>query len=185
MIFATRGIYQTLTRSPLARIPLYTAARCMGTTPHGLSDEEVANRNTMVKISEIAKNQLKMDPDDLEAYGKYKAKVPFTYLNSLEDREDGHLILMTALSPTKFGEGKTCTSVGLSDGLCKLGKNSMVSLREPSLGPVFGVKGGAAGGGYAQVVPMADINLHFTGDLHAISCAHNLLSAMVDNHLHW
>jgi formate--tetrahydrofolate ligase len=92
---------------------------------------------------------------------------------------------MTALSPTRFGEGKTCTSVGLADGLCQIGKNAMVALREPSLGPVFGVKGGAAGGGYAQVVPMQDINLHFTGDLHAISCAHNLLSAMVDNHLHW
>jgi formate--tetrahydrofolate ligase len=185
MLTATRGIYLRA-RSNLSRIPIYSSTRAYTPrAPHGLSDEEVANQNEMIKISEIAATQLKMDPDDLEAYGKFKAKVPFSYLNSLEDREDGHLILMTALSPTKFGEGKTCTSVGLSDGLCKLGKNSMVSLREPSLGPVFGVKGGAAGGGYAQVVPMADINLHFTGDLHAISCAHNLMSAMVDNHLQW
>ena len=186
MLTSTRGLFLNLTRSPLARIPLYSVAtRSIGGTPHGLSDEEVANRNTMVPISKIAQDQLDMNPDDLEAYGKYKAKIPFDYLDSLKDREDGHLILMTALSPTRFGEGKTCTSVGLSDGLCKLGKNSMVALREPSLGPVFGVKGGAAGGGYAQVVPMSDINLHFTGDLHAISCAHSLLSAMVDNHLHW
>jgi formate--tetrahydrofolate ligase len=184
MLTATRGIFLR-GRSHLSRLPIYTSTRSIGGTPHGLSDEDVANQNEMIKISEIASSQLDMDPDELEAYGKYKAKIPFSYLDSLEDREDGHLILMTALSPTRFGEGKTCTSVGLSDGLCKLGKNSMVALREPSLGPVFGVKGGAAGGGYAQVVPMGDINLHFTGDLHAISCAHNLMSAMVDNHLQW
>jgi formate--tetrahydrofolate ligase len=151
-----------------------------------MTDEAIANENTMVPIADIAAKAFGLDPaTDLEAYGRYKAKVNFDYLDSLEDTDDGHLVIMTALSPTRFGEGKTCTSVGLADGLCQIGKNAMVALREPSLGPVFGVKGGAAGGGYAQVVPMQDINLHFTGDLHAISCAHNLLSAMVDNHLHW
>lgn len=139
----------------------------------------------MVPIGDLASKKLGIPADQLEMYGKYKAKIPLNYLQTLETAPSGKLILVTALSPTRFGEGKTCTSVGLTDGLCKLGKNAVVALREPSLGPVFGVKGGAAGGGQAQVVPMADINLHFTGDLHAISCAHNLLSAMVDNHLHW
>ena len=164
----------------------YRVLSASGKPPHGMTDESIANENVMVPISDVAVKAFGLNPaTDLEAYGRFKAKLNFDYLNSLEGRDDGHLIIMTALSPTRFGEGKTCTSVGLADGLCSIGKKAMVALREPSLGPVFGVKGGAAGGGYAQVVPMQDINLHFTGDLHAISCAHNLLSAMVDNHLHW
>ena len=119
----------------------------------------------------------------LEQYGNYKAKIDLSLLRDLADRPDGKLILVTAITPTPAGEGKTTTSVGLTDGLRKLGKNAMVALREPSLGPVFGVKGGAAGGGYAQVVPMEDINLHFTGDFHAIGAANNLLAAMLDNHI--
>ena len=120
----------------------------------------------------------------LEPFGHYKAKVSLEYLDSLKDRKDGKLILVTAISPTPAGEGKTTTTVGLGDGLRKIGKNAMICLREPSLGPVFGMKGGAAGGGYAQIVPMEDINLHFTGDFGAIALAHNLLSAMIDNHIH-
>ena len=119
----------------------------------------------------------------LEQYGNYKAKIDLSLLRDLSDRPDGKLILVTAITPTPAGEGKTTTSVGLADGLRKIGKNAMVALREPSLGPVFGVKGGAAGGGYAQVVPMEDINLHFTGDFHAIGAANNLLAAMLDNHI--
>lgn len=149
------------------------------------TDEDVANANIMQPISQVASEKLGIHADHLEAFGKYKAKLSFAYLQSLESKSNGKLVIVTAMSPTKFGEGKTCTSVGLADGLCRIGKKAMVALREPSLGPVFGVKGGAAGGGYAQVVPMSDINLHFTGDLHAIGCAHNLLSALVDNHLHW
>eukprot|EP00462_Mataza_sp_D1_P026424 CAMPEP_0175148136 /NCGR_PEP_ID=MMETSP0087-20121206/16433_1 /TAXON_ID=136419 /ORGANISM="Unknown Unknown, Strain D1" /LENGTH=543 /DNA_ID=CAMNT_0016433509 /DNA_START=206 /DNA_END=1837 /DNA_ORIENTATION=+ len=137
----------------------------------------------MQPILEVAQEKLGINPDQLEAYGRFKAKIPFDTINKLPDKK-GKLILVTALTPTKAGEGKTTVSVGLSDGLCHIGKKSMVALREPSLGPVFGMKGGAAGGGYAQVVPMADINLHFTGDLHAIGTAHNLLSAMVDNHIY-
>ena len=158
-------------------------------TPHGLSDEEiaVANLGNMQPVVDVAKRRFDVEigEDDLEVYGRYKAKIPFNFIKKLEKEEDGKLILVTAMSPTRFGEGKTCTSVGLGDGLCQIGKNAMVSLREPSLGPVFGVKGGAAGGGYAQVVPMADINLHFTGDLHAIGAANNLLAAMLDNHIYW
>lgn len=149
------------------------------------SDEDIASKNTMAPIGDLASRKLGIPADQLEAYGKYKAKLPLSYLQTLEHAPNGKLILVTALSPTKFGEGKTCTSVGLTDALCRLGKNAIVALREPSLGPVFGLKGGATGGGRSQVVPMADINLHFTGDLHAISSAHSLLSAMVDNHLHW
>jgi formate--tetrahydrofolate ligase len=119
----------------------------------------------------------------LESYGRYKAKVDYNLLERV-DRFDGKLILVTAITPTPAGEGKTTTTVGLADGLKKLGKNVIIALREPSLGPVFGVKGGAAGGGYAQVVPMEDINLHFTGDFHAIGAANNLLAAMLDNHIH-
>ena len=162
-------------------------ARWLGSEAHhGLQDECIASQNDMVPIADIAEKSFGLDATrDLEPYGRFKAKVNLNYLDSLKNEKDGHLIIITALSPTRFGEGKTCTSVGLVDGLCKIGKNATVALREPSLGPVFGMKGGAAGGGYAQVVPMQDINLHFTGDLHAISCAHNLLSAVVDNHLHW
>jgi len=146
------------------------------------SDIEIAQECKLEKITEIAK-VAGVDEKYLEMYGNYKAKVDYAILNEKKDVEDGKLILVTAISPTPAGEGKTTTTVGLSDALKKLGKNIVVALREPSLGPVFGVKGGAAGGGYAQVVPMEDINLHFTGDMHAIGAANNLLAAMLDNHI--
>ena len=146
------------------------------------SDIEIAQAAKMSPITEVAK-KLGISGDDLELYGKYKAKVQPQVLKNLKDKPDGKLILVTAITPTPAGEGKTTTSVGLTDGLSKIGKKVCVALREPSLGPSFGVKGGAAGGGYAQVVPMEDINLHFTGDLHAITTAHNLCAAMLDNHL--
>jgi len=148
------------------------------------SDIEIAREAKLRPIAEIAK-KLGIGPEHLEPYGHYKAKIPLTYIKSLESKPDGTLILVTAMTPTTAGEGKTTTSVGLCDGLNHIGRKTIVALREPSLGPVFGMKGGAAGGGYAQVVPMADINLHFTGDMHAIGAAHNLLSAMVDNHIYW
>ena len=138
----------------------------------------------MERIAKLAKEKLGIDDEHLEPYGHYKAKVSLDYLESLKDRPDGKLILVTAISPTPAGEGKTTTSVGLTDGLNRIGKKAVVCLREPSLGPCFGMKGGAAGGGYAQVVPMEDINLHFTGDFHAIGLANNLLAALVDNHIH-
>ena len=146
------------------------------------SDIEIAQETPMLPITEIAK-MAGVDDKYLEQYGKYKAKVDYNILNDVK-RPDGKLILVTAINPTPAGEGKTTTSVGLADGMKKLGKNVLVALREPSLGPVFGVKGGAAGGGYAQVVPMEDINLHFTGDFHAIGAANNLLAAMLDNHIY-
>ncbi len=146
------------------------------------SDIEIAQETEMLHISEIAKIA-GVDPKYLEQYGNYKAKVDYNILNETEKRE-GKLVLVTAINPTPAGEGKTTTTVGLADGMKKLGKNVLVALREPSLGPVFGVKGGAAGGGYAQVVPMEDINLHFTGDFHAIGAANNLLAAMLDNHIY-
>ncbi|MBQ2948796.1 MAG: formate--tetrahydrofolate ligase, partial [Clostridia bacterium] len=146
-----------------------------------LSDIEIAQACEMKNIREIAKTA-GVDEKYLELYGNYKAKIDYNLLNEVEG-EDGKLILVTAISPTPAGEGKTTTSVGLADGLRKIGKNAILALREPSLGPVFGVKGGAAGGGYAQVVPMEDINLHFTGDFHAIGAANNLLAAMLDNHI--
>ena len=149
------------------------------------SDIEIAQAATMTPIAEVASEKLGMDAEHLEPYGHYKAKIPLSYIDTLQDRPDGKLILVTAMTPTTAGEGKTTTSVGLCDGLSRIGKKTMVCLREPSLGPVFGMKGGAAGGGYAQVVPMEDINLHFTGDMHAVSSSHMLLSAMVDNHLYW
>jgi len=148
-----------------------------------LSDIEIAQNAKMKPVIELAKD-LGIAEENLELYGKYKAKVSLNVFKELADKPNGKLILVTAITPTPAGEGKTTTSVGLTDGLAKLGKRSMVCLREPSLGPSFGVKGGAAGGGMAQVVPMEDINLHFTGDLHAITTAHNLLAALVDNHLH-
>lgn len=144
------------------------------------SDIEIAQEAEKNPIVNVAK-KLGLSDDDLEFYGKYKAKISMETVKRLKNEKDGKLILVTAISPTPAGEGKTTTSVGLADGLAKIGKKVMVCLREPSLGPSFGVKGGAAGGGYAQVVPMDDINLHFTGDLHAITYAHNLLSAMIDN----
>ncbi|MDD5906014.1 MAG: formate--tetrahydrofolate ligase [Clostridiales bacterium] len=146
------------------------------------SDIEIAQACKMKKITEIAE-VAGVKEEYLEQYGNYKAKVDYRLLKDLADKPDGKLILVTAITPTPAGEGKTTTSVGLTDGLRKLGKNAIVALREPSLGPVFGVKGGAAGGGYAQVVPMEDINLHFTGDFHAIGAANNLLAAMLDNHI--
>ena len=146
------------------------------------SDIEIAQECNKKKITEIAK-VAGVPEEYLEQYGNYKAKVDYKLLKDLKDKKDGKLILVTAITPTPAGEGKTTTSVGLTDGLRKIGKNAIVALREPSLGPVFGVKGGAAGGGYAQVVPMEDINLHFTGDFHAIGAANNLLAAMLDNHI--
>ena len=148
-----------------------------------LSDIEIANQVEMSPITEIAE-KLGVNPDNLSLYGKYKAKVDVNQLEELQDKPDGKLILVTAITPTPAGEGKTTTSVGLVDGLTHIGKSAAIALREPSLGPVFGVKGGAAGGGYAQVVPMEDINLHFTGDFHAIGAANNLLAALLDNHIH-
>ena len=146
-----------------------------------LSDIEIAQQCEMKPITEIAK-KAKVDEKYIEQYGKYKAKIDLSLLNDT-DRKDGKLVLVTAITPTAAGEGKTTTTIGLADGLARIGKDVTVALREPSLGPVFGVKGGAAGGGYAQVVPMEDINLHFTGDFHAIGAANNLLAAMLDNHI--
>ncbi|MCR4712354.1 MAG: formate--tetrahydrofolate ligase, partial [Clostridia bacterium] len=146
------------------------------------SDIEIAQECEKVKITKIAE-AAGIDEKYLEQYGNYKAKIDYALLKDNADKPDGKLILVTAITPTPAGEGKTTTSVGLADGLKKIGKNVVVALREPSLGPVFGVKGGAAGGGYAQVVPMEDINLHFTGDFHAIGAANNLLAAMLDNHI--
>ena len=147
------------------------------------SDIEIAQATKLKPIEEIAK-AAGIDRKDLELYGNYKAKINYNILNEMKDRKDGKLILVTAINPTPAGEGKTTTTVGLGDALNKLGRKVMIALREPSLGPVFGVKGGAAGGGYAQVVPMEDINLHFTGDMHAVGAANNLLAAMLDNHIY-
>lgn len=147
------------------------------------SDIQIAQECEKKKITEIAK-LAGVDEKYLEQYGNYKAKVDYALLKDRKDKQDGKLILVTAITPTPAGEGKTTTSVGLTDGLRKIGKNVIAALREPSLGPVFGIKGGAAGGGYAQIVPMEDINLHFTGDMHAITAANNLLSAAIDNHIH-
>ena len=148
------------------------------------SDLEIANAAHKKPIDEIAKS-IEIQKKDLIRFGDDKAKLSYDLVKSLSKKEDGKLILVTAISPTPAGEGKTTTSVGLVDGLCHIGKKAMICLREPSLGPCFGMKGGAAGGGYAQVIPMTDINLHFTGDFHAIGAAHNLLSALIDNHIHW
>ena len=148
------------------------------------SDIEIAREATMLPITEVAAN-LGIPADALSPYGHTKAKLGASFIESMQDRPDGKLILVTAITPTPAGEGKTTTSVGLTDGLCRIGKKAMVCLREPSLGPCFGMKGGAAGGGYAQVVPMEDINLHFTGDFHAIGAANNLLAALIDNHINW
>jgi len=148
------------------------------------ADIEIAQAASKLPISEVAAN-LGISAEDIIPYGHDKAKISYNFLQGLNDKADGKLILVTAISPTPAGEGKTTTTAGLGDGLNKIGKNTIVCLREPSLGPCFGMKGGAAGGGYAQVVPMTDINLHFTGDFHAIGAAHNLLAAMIDNHMHW
>ncbi|MFZ2724773.1 MAG: formate--tetrahydrofolate ligase [Methylococcaceae bacterium] len=148
-----------------------------------MSDIEIAQQATMKPIIALAKENFGIEPEHLDPFGHYKAKLSLEYINSLADKKNGKLILVTAISPTPAGEGKTTTTVGLGDALNRIGKKTIMCLREPSLGPCFGVKGGAAGGGYAQVVPMEDINLHFTGDFHAIGVAHNLLSALIDNHI--
>jgi formate--tetrahydrofolate ligase len=149
------------------------------------TDIAIAEAAKKRPILDVARERLGIAAENLEPYGHYKAKVAMDYVKSLKDKPNGKLILVTAVSPTAAGEGKTTTTVGLTDALVHIGKKAMLCLREPSLGPCFGVKGGAAGGGYAQVVPMADINLHFTGDFHAITTAHNLLAALVDNHIYW
>jgi formate--tetrahydrofolate ligase len=149
------------------------------------SDIDIARAANMRPIADVASDKLGIPADALEPYGHYKAKIGLDYVRSLADKPDGKLILVTAITPTPAGEGKTTTTVGLGDALNRIGKKAMMCLREPSLGPCFGIKGGAAGGGYAQVVPMADINLHFTGDFHAIGVAHNLLSALLDNHIYY
>src|ERR1700719_2914788 len=149
------------------------------------SDIEISQAAAKRRIADVARERLGIAVEHLEPYGHYKAKVSMDFIKSLKNRPNGKLILVTAITPTPAGEGKTTTTVGLTDALNQIGKKAMLCLREPSLGPCFGMKGGAAGGGYAQVVPMEDINLHFTGDLHAIGTANNLLAAMVDNHIYY
>ena len=149
------------------------------------SDIEISQSATKRLILDVARDKLGIGPEHLEPYGHYKAKVSMDFIKSLKSRPNGKLILVSAITPTPAGEGKTTTTVGLTDALNHIGKKAMLCLREPSLGPSFGMKGGAAGGGYAQVVPMEDINLHFTGDFHAITSANNLLAAMIDNHIYW
>ena len=146
------------------------------------SDIQIAQEASMLPIQEVA-SSLGIREDELELYGKYKAKLSDELMEDIKDRPNGKLILVTAINPTPAGEGKTTTSVGLGQAFGKLGKKAVIALREPSLGPCFGIKGGAAGGGYAQVVPMEDLNLHFTGDFHAITSANNLLAALLDNHI--
>jgi formate--tetrahydrofolate ligase len=149
------------------------------------SDIEISQSATKRLIADVARERLGVAVENLEPYGHYKAKVSMDYIKTLKDRPNGKLVLVSAITPTPAGEGKTTTTVGLTDALNHIGKKAMLCLREPSLGPSFGMKGGAAGGGYAQVIPMEDINLHFTGDFHAITAAHNLLSALIDNHIYW
>ena len=149
-----------------------------------MTDIEIARNTKLEKIDEIAKT-LGLNEEDIESYGKYKAKISNEVLEKRKNKKDGNLILVTAISPTPLGEGKTTVSIAIADGLRKIGKNSILALREPSLGPVFGIKGGATGGGKVQIAPMEDINLHFTGDIHAITAANNLLSAMIDNHIYF
>ena len=148
-----------------------------------LSDIEIARKAKIKPIEEIAET-LGISNEFIERYGKYKAKISLKFINKIKNRKNGKLILVTAMSPTKAGEGKTTTTIGLGQALVSLGKKALICIREPSMGPCMGIKGGAAGGGYSQVIPMEDINLHFTGDIHAITAAHNLLAAMVDNHIH-
>lgn len=146
------------------------------------TDIEIAQEALLENITDVA-GRIGMAPEDLELYGKYKAKISDEYMERIQNNPDGRLILVTAINPTPAGEGKTTTSVGLGQAFGRLGKKAVIALREPSLGPCFGIKGGAAGGGYAQVVPMEDLNLHFTGDFHAITSANNLLAAILDNHI--
>ena len=150
------------------------------------TDIQIAREAKMEPINKVlSKINIPDNPDTFSPMGRHIAKINLEYIDKLKDKKNGKLILVTAITPTPAGEGKTTVSVGLSDGINKIGKKSIVCLREPSLGPSFGMKGGAAGGGYAQVVPMEQINLHFTGDFHAITSAHNLLSALIDNHIYW
>src|SRR5262245_37472351 len=183
-------------RSPSTSLSARVSAKHTQDTPKGSampasqhqnpkSDNESSQSAKKTPILEIAKKRLGIDAENLDPYGHYKAKVSMDYVKSLQNKPNGKLILVSAITPTPAGEGKTTTTVGLTDALNHIGKKAMLCLREPSLGPSFGMKGGAAGGGYAQVVPMEDINLHFTGDFHAITSAHNLLSAMIDNHIYW
>ena len=169
------------TPATAAKAPTVTASQ----HANPKSDIEIAQAAKKRPIMDIAREKLGIAPENLEPYGHYKAKVSMDYIKSLQGRPNGKLILVSAITPTPAGEGKTTTTVGLTDALNHIGKKAMLCLREPSLGPSFGMKGGAAGGGYAQVVPMEDINLHFTGDFHAITSAHNLLSALIDNHIYW
>lgn len=148
------------------------------------SDIEISQESKMLPIVKIAES-IGMKEEDLQLYGKYKAKLSNDFIESIKDRKEGKLVLVTAINPTPAGEGKTTITIGLADALRKLGKKAIIALREPSLGPCFGIKGGASGGGYAQVVPMEDLNLHLTGDFHAITSANNLLAAMIDNHIHF
>src|SRR3979490_2101579 len=159
----------------------------MPASPHAQpkSDIEISQSATKRLIADVARERLGVAVENLEPYGHYKAKVSMDYIKTLKDKPNGKLILVSAISPTPAGAGKTTTTVGLTDALNHIGKKAMLCLREPSLGPSFGMKGGAAGGGYAQVVPMEDINLHFTGDFHAITSANNLLAALLDNHIYW
>ena len=149
-----------------------------------MTDIEIARNTKLEKIENIAK-KLNIEDDDIELYGKYKAKISNEMYQKLKDKQDGKLILVTAISPTPLGEGKTTISIAIADGLQKIGKKSILALREPSLGPVFGIKGGATGGGRVQIAPMEDINLHFTGDIHAITAANNLLASLIDNHIYF
>ena len=148
-----------------------------------MKDIEIARKNKLENIINIAK-KINLEEDELEFYGKYKAKIT-KEIDKLQNTKDGKLILVTSINPTPLGEGKTTVSISIADALNKLGKNAILALREPSLGPVFGIKGGATGGGYSQVVPMEDINLHFTGDIHAITSANNLLASLIDNHIYF
>ena len=166
-------------------MPSSTASSTSPATPGSVpADIAIAQAASMQRISTLARERLGIADQHLEPYGHYKAKLSLDYIDTLHDRPDGKLILVTAISPTPAGEGKTTTVIGLGDALNCIGKKAVMCLREPSLGPVFGMKGGAAGGGYAQVVPMEDINLHFTGDFSAIALANNLLAALLDNHVH-
>ncbi len=157
----------------------------MSITPPPLTDIQIARQARLMRITDLARDRLGIDEQHLHPYGHHKAKLSLQFIDTLADRPDGKLVLVTAISPTPPGEGKTTTTVGLGDALSLIGRKTVIALREPSLGPVFGLKGGATGGGHAQVVPMEDINLHFTGDFQAIALAHNLLAAVLDNHIHW
>src|SRR5438876_1039390 len=173
------------TRNPYSVSPIKSKQSIPQQKEHSMaSDIEIAQKARLERISKIALAKLGIPEEHLEPYGHFKAKVSLDYLDGLKARPNAKLVLVTAMTPTPAGEGKTTTTVGLGDALNHIGKKAMICLREPSLGPVFGMKGGAAGGGYAQVVPMEDINLHFTGDFNAIALANNLLAAMLDNHIH-